>query len=200
MRKFLRRSLTIVSFLCLTALVVLWVRSRWANDVLAVRWGRHTEARWRFVDARLVSQPGEMRVYVEIQDTTDPSLVRFYRKFPVGPTVSFASGPARDARQARAANWWNRIGLYHERYVSGAPLVVFEHLIGFPHWLFLPFFAVMPVMAVRRACTRRWRRRAGLCLNCGYDLRASGERCPECGEEIRGMGNLPMHSAAQQHA
>jgi hypothetical protein len=53
-------------------------------------------------------------------------------------------------------------------------------------WLGLPLLlsAVLPVAwAVRRVKARR-PTPAGACRVCGYDLRASAERCPECGMPV----------------
>ncbi len=43
------------------------------------------------------------------------------------------------------------------------------------------FFAVALIYGVLPGARRIRRKRKGLCLKCGYDLRASKDRCPECG-------------------
>ena len=54
--------------------------------------------------------------------------------------------------------------------------------------IILPFWIPTLVFALTLSATRpmhnrrrRKRNKLGLCLKCGYDLRASKDRCPECG-------------------
>jgi hypothetical protein len=57
--------------------------------------------------------------------------------------------------------------------------------ITVPHWFLVLVGMPLPVFTAMVAVRRRRRIRNGMCVNCGYDLRASKERCPECGEAIR---------------
>ena len=54
-------------------------------------------------------------------------------------------------------------------------------IVGVPYWFIALLTAAIPVRWLwvgRRTARRRSR---GLCPACGYDLRATAERCPECG-------------------
>ncbi|MFI5381460.1 MAG: formylglycine-generating enzyme family protein [Tepidisphaerales bacterium] len=54
-----------------------------------------------------------------------------------------------------------------------------------PHWALFLLLAWAPALCLRQRWIRRQRRKRGLCLNCGYDVRASGEVCSECGNSLR---------------
>ena len=59
-----------------------------------------------------------------------------------------------------------------------------HRLIVVPYWAPTAAFAILPAIGVwewRGRRRQRWRKRMGLCVACGYDLRATPERCPECG-------------------
>jgi hypothetical protein len=49
-----------------------------------------------------------------------------------------------------------------------------------PHWL-MTLATAIPAAFALITLIRRNRRRPGLCPTCGYDLRATPDRCPECG-------------------
>jgi len=71
----------------------------------------------------------------------------------------------------------------------------YQHrILGFPRW---PLFVILPLLLIAPWRTagvlrQQWRERrrsaAGMCAKCGYDLRASPERCPECGTPNPGNG------------
>ncbi len=54
-----------------------------------------------------------------------------------------------------------------------------------PLWLPVLMFAIAPAWPLSSRYRRRKRKKLGLCLKCGYDLRESKDRCPECGEDFK---------------
>jgi len=75
-------------------------------------------------------------------------------------------------------NFWQRLGFahyaHHGRTWMGTRWI-------FPDWPLLVIGAVLAVPMARRISQRVARCKSGFCPKCGYDLRATPERCPECG-------------------
>ena len=86
---------------------------------------------------------------------------------------------------------WNRMNrISDKRWLGfqstrGNLLSIQVRIIAIPFWfLFLPS-AILPVLWFVSLRRRRRRARSGHCLNCGYDLRESKQKCPECGTAIQ---------------
>jgi hypothetical protein len=60
----------------------------------------------------------------------------------------------------------------------------------------LPMFRLLA--RVRRGRVSRGRHRRGLCIRCGYDLRGTSERCPECGTEPAQARAITAPSAVER--
>ena len=86
--------------------------------------------------------------------------------------------PPFDTRQRPKLGFW--VKWQH------TPSVVRREVIV-PYWALAVATGVLPtawLVRRRRQRLRRRRAKAGLCVNCGYDLRASGTTCPECGDAV----------------
>jgi hypothetical protein len=59
-----------------------------------------------------------------------------------------------------------------------------ESFVRFPCWLAAIVFSLLPAFWIWARMGQQSRTRRGCCSRCGYDLRASNDRCPECAAPI----------------
>ena len=177
MKRRLINFLTLLSLLLCVATVALCVRSYVATDHV-------TYARYRVRDDGATS-------YRRIDARTGRgSAVIFFRWSgnPVRPNYPpdvvgwrHATAPPEKASAPHVQRWGFGCHWYRGP-VPAAGLWYWEGNVAFP--LYVPAaLLVVPALIWQLARVRRTRRAAAgrLCAACGYDLRATPERCPECG-------------------
>jgi hypothetical protein len=104
----------------------------------------------------------------------------------VGITVRTPARPSDSSWSGRSVVWelgaWAFSRLTSYNSVAGVSWTVSG--VRLPGSVLTVLLALLPVGRFtlrRRTLTRQRRRNAGLCPSCGYDLRATPDRCPECG-------------------
>ena len=79
-----------------------------------------------------------------------------------------------------ANSTWQRMNFYctSESYLDGDRKLT---LLAAPYWFLALLCGILPASKATSLFRRRHRRQAGFCPICGYDMRATPNRCPECG-------------------
>jgi hypothetical protein len=109
------------------------------------------------------------------------------------------------------ASLWGQLGFFAHHELSPRETVrsrwtpnTRTDIVAIPLWAACALFALLPALRLSRCVWTRHRalrrHRLGLCLTCGYDLRASTDRCPECGTAIPADTVKPPTTPTPQQA
>jgi hypothetical protein len=185
MKRMLANLAAAMSLLLCAATIAIWIRSYWVGDQLH-------RSRWTIValldgtqqmhsfEIFFVASRGGFLIESRVQDahwTQHDSML------PAGVSVerSWTTHPPKELEYTDLRVPWWRLGFGYHVANYGRGYVATNHDLWFPAWSVALIFAVLPAVRIIRGRRRRRRSKENRCLNCGYDLRATPDRCPECG-------------------
>ena len=160
----LRKTLTILSLVGLLFAVGLWGVSYWGVGFRSLLYSRDELIESNYAHITEL----DVMIY---RGVLNWGVTSFY--------VVLMSAKSEESIAAEYPGWKHYTG---RQICSGqSPLRPSNKL---PLWVPALMFAIAPAWPLSSPYRRRRRRKLGLCLKCGYDLRGSAERCPECGTEF----------------
>jgi len=175
--RILLNAATAVSLVLCAAVVVLWVRSHRVEDAIENmwekgQWSASVTRGWVSVYRERIVGP-----YASFREDEDrPYGVRYVAHTPPWePPPVFTQGNGRDIDLR-----WGTFSLaVHDG--TGGPWESVVTQVVLPCWSACAVLLVLPACRVVGRASQLRRRRQGRCPACGYDLRATPDRCPECG-------------------
>ena len=197
LRRWFFNFVSIFSLVLCVALAGVWARSYWMTDRLALSApvsGVHDQARLLLIG----SEGGGIDVRAErIHFLRSPDAARFVSEHP--SYLGFQAGAYPILETWVSPEVPNRAGFaFHREAVTESILGVrgpmsigdkpidrwtSSELIA-PIWPLELLLALPPTFALIRWRRRRNARLSGMCKGCGYDLRGTPQRCPECGLDV----------------
>ena len=179
--RLLLHALTLLSLLLCLATLAFWIRSYFKSD-----WYHYVvldAPRRTWTQYSLNSNKGSLYFsYFGFRFNTDTRFQDYVRLREAPAGFSYQGYEPRDNRHL-AGSTLRRLGFalqseYNTPDASGS----YDFPNAFvPHWFIVLITALLPATRLYLLVRRRQQKRAGLCPTCGYDLRATPSRCPECG-------------------
>ena len=156
-------AMSILSLLLALAVAASWVRSYMRHDFFGYYEAHHPSA-------LIQVDPSRGRARFTVRSAKEP----FYVEQEQERWTHFSEAPVdlQAFRHAFMGISWRKT--YHRLGMWTASVII-------PHAYLLLIFTALPAIRIYRSLRRRRLRLIGHCRVCGYDLRATPERCPECG-------------------
>jgi hypothetical protein len=178
---------TALSLILCVLFTAVWVRTVSVREYAAIKMGRTSFAVTTWPHALLVqwTRPAYLITVWRVRTQEDLD-----SDWTPGPWFVWTPQVERAwAEDPRRHHFW--LGFYWrtpETWPDNAGRPVAVRTIGIPMYALVALFGATPAMRAfpgfRRVILNRRRPRPGVCARCGYDLRATPQRCPECGSGI----------------